>query len=234
MTEHIERKDWQKALAAAFPHTIPVLTGFLALGIAYGIVMQTKGYGVVWSVLMSAIAFCGSMQYAAITILTTAFEPLQAFLLSLMINARYLFYSLSMLQKYKGMGKIKGFLIYTLCDETFSIVSSVEPPKGINRKMFFFFVSALDYVYWVAGTMLGGILGQFITFSTEGLDFVLTALFVVLFLEQLKKRENRIPTMIGVAGAVAALCLFGAEQLVIPAMLLVVLVLWIGRRKLCS
>lgn len=141
LPEQGREKQWGPALRAAFPHTIPVLTGFLTLGIAYGILMQTKGYGVGWSVLMSAVAFCGSMQFVAITLLTTAFNPIQAFLLSVMVNARHMFYGLSMLGKYKGIGKIRAFLIYTLCDETFSITCSIEPPPELDRKPFYFWVS---------------------------------------------------------------------------------------------
>ncbi|HEX2985518.1 MAG TPA: AzlC family ABC transporter permease [Caproiciproducens sp.] len=228
-----KKESFQKAFLSAFPHTIPVLTGFLVLGMAYGVLMQTKGYGTLWAVLMSAVAFCGSMQFVAITLLTVAFNPLQAFLLSLMVNARHLFYGISMLSKYKGLGKARGFLIYTLCDETFSISSSLTPPDGINRKYFYLSISLLNYSYWVLGTALGGILGNFITFNTKGLDFVLTALFVVLFLEQMKNMKNRIPGFIGLAGTIAALSLFGANSLVIPSMAIVLVVLLAGRKKIC-
>ena len=182
---------------------------------------------------MSAVAFCGSMQFVAITLLTTSFDPIQAFLLSIMVNARHLFYGISMLDKYKGLGKIRPFLIFVLCDETFSISSSIEPPETINRKYFYFSISLLDYLYWVLGTFLGGILGSFITFNTKGLDFVLTALFVVLFLEQMKNKENWISGGIGLACTGISLLLFGANALVIPAMMLILLVLLIGRPKLC-
>lgn len=223
-----------RALRAAFPHTIPVLTGFLVLGIAYGVLMQTKGYGVGWSVAMSAIAFCGSMQFVALTLLTTVFAPVQAFLLSLMVNARHLFYGISMLEKYKGLGKIRAFLIYTLCDETFSIASSIEPPADVKRKDFYFFISLLDYLYWILGTFLGGVLGSFITFNTEGLDFVLTALFVVLLLEQLKHKENIPSAIAGLAATALALLIFGADNMVIPAMVLILVILLImGRKRKC-
>lgn len=225
--------EFREALAVAFPLTIPVLTGFLTLGIAYGFLMQTKGLGVVWAVLMSVVAFCGSMQFVAITLLTAAFNPVQAFSMSLMVNARHLFYGISMLDKYRGLGKVRGFLIYVLCDETFSISSSVEPPKGISRKYFYLSISLLDYLYWIIGTFLGSVLGLYITFDTTGLDFVLTALFVVLFMEQWKKKENRTAGLIGLAGAAAALLLFGAEHFVIPAMVIILSVLLIGRKKIC-
>lgn len=223
----------KKALQSAFPHTIPVLTGFLVLGIAYGMLMQKKGYDAHWAVLMSAIAFCGSMQFVAITLLTTAFHPIQAFLLSLLVNARHLFYGLSMIDPYKGLGKAKSFLIYTLCDETFSIASSVVPPEGVDRKWFYVSISLLDYCYWVFGSFLGGVAGKYISFNTKGLDFVLTALFVVLFLEQLKKPENRAFGFVGVAVTVLGLVVFGANQFVLPSMVMLLIVLLTGRKLLC-
>lgn len=222
-----------RALRSAFPHTIPVLTGFLVLGMAYGMLMQKKGYEAHWAVLMSAVAFCGSMQFVAITLLTAVFHPLQAFFLSLMVNARHLFYGLSMLDQYKGLGKVKAFLIYTLCDETFSIASSVAPPEGVDRKKFYLAISLLDYCYWVFGTFLGGVAGRYVSFNTKGLDFVLTALFVVLFLEQMKKPENIAFGLIGIAVTVLGLVIFGANQLVLPSMAMLLIVLLAGRKLLC-
>ena len=222
------------ALRAAFPVTVPVMTGFLCLGLAYGVLMQTKGYGPLWSVLMSAVAFGGSMQFVAITLLTTVFDPLQAFLLSVMVNARHIFYGLSLLEKYRGLGRVRGFLIYTLCDETFSLVSSLEPPEHVERRDFYFLISLLDYSYWIIGTALGGLVGGFVPFDTTGMDFALTALFVVLFLEQWYHRKNRPAGVMGILCAAAALALFGPDNLVIPAMFLILLVLLGGRKRLCT
>ena len=221
------------AVKAAFPATVPVMTGFLALGVAYGILMRTNGYGPLWSTLVSAIGFGGSMQYVAITLLVTAFDPLQAFLLAIMVNARHIFYGLSLLDKYKGLGKARFILIFALRDETFSLVSTLEPPEGVERKDFYFWITLLDYLYWVGGTALGGLLGRFITFDTTGLDFALTALFVVLFLEQWKKPENRPFGLVGLGCAGASLAVFGAEKLVIPAMAFILAVLLGGRKRLC-
>lgn len=226
-------KEIRHAFAQAFPHTIPVLTGFLVLGLTYGILMQTKGYGVLWAVLMSAVAFCGSMQFVAITLLTTGFHPVQAFILSILVNARHIFYGISMLDKYKGLGKIRGFLIYVLCDETFSITYSTTPKPGVNKKYFYFAISLLDYLYWITGTFLGSIAGNYIKFSTKGMDFALTALFVVLFLEQWKVKENRLPACIGLAATTTSLVVFGSGNLVIPAMILILVVLLGGRKHLC-
>ena len=230
--EETQRYQRRAALRAAFPATIPVMTGFLCLGVAYGVLMQSKGYGPGWSVLMSAIAFGGSMQFVAITLLTTAFDPIQAFLLSIMVNARHMFYGLSLLDKYKGLGKVRPFLIYVLCDETFSLVSTLEPPEGVERKDFYFWISLLDYLYWITGTALGGLAGNLITFDTTGLDFALTALFVVLFLEQWKKAENRTAGIIGILCAAVSLVVFRADNMVIPAMALVLAVLLGGRHRL--
>lgn len=225
----------KKAVRAAFPHTIPVLAGFLVLGIAYGVLMKTKGYGIVWAVLMSAIAFCGSMQFVAITLLTTAFHPLQAFLLSILVNARHLFYGISMLERYKGFGKKARFcLIYMLCDETFSLSYSVVPPEGVEAKDFYLAISILDYSYWVIGTAMGSLLGNLIPFNTAGLDFALTALFVVLFLEQWKERKNRIPELIGMGATIVSLFLFGTSNFVIVSMVLILGILLLGRKRLCS
>ena len=127
---------WGNALRAAFPVTLPVLTGFACLGLAYGLLMESRGYGPFWSTLMSLVCYCGSMQYVAISLLTAAFDPLQAFLLSVMVNARHMFYGLSLLEQYKGMGAARFPLVYTLTDETFSLISSVEVPEGVDRKQF--------------------------------------------------------------------------------------------------
>lgn len=226
--------DYRNAFKAAFPKTIPVLTGFAVLGMAYGLLMAANGYGVLWSALMSAIGFGGSVQYAVIPLLTTVFDPLQAFLLSLMINARHLFYGLSLLDKYKGLGKVRAFLIFVLCDETFSIVSSVEPPKEVDRKLFYFFISLLDYLYWIIATVIGALLGKMITFDTTGLDFVLTALFVVLFLEQMKKRENYLFGGIGILASVGAIVLFGADNMVIPSMIIIMVILLAGQKRFAA
>ena len=222
------------AVRAAFPHTIPIMTGYLAVGLAYGVLMASKGYNFLWSGFVSAFAFCGSMQYVAITLLTSVFDPAQAFLLSLMVNARHLFFSLALLPKYRGAGRLKFFLIYTLSDENFSLSSSVEPPEDIDPPLFYFAMSFLTWLYWVVFSMVGGLAGSLLTFDTTGIDFALTALFVVLFIEQVVKKENRAPGAAGLVCAVAGLAVFGADNMVIPSMVLTLAVLLLGRRKLCA
>lgn len=220
-----------KALKAAFPHTIPVFTGFTFLGIAYGILMNSEGYGLGWIVLMSLVVFAGSMQYVAITLLTSIFNPIAALMLTLMVNARHIFYGISMLDKYKGTGKFKPYLIFGMCDETFSIICSTEPPEGVNRNWFMFFITLLDHGYWVLGSALGGLLGYMVSFNTKGLDFVLTALFVVIFIGQWKTQKNHSPAVIGVVCTVICLVLFGKSNFIIPSMLLILAVLTIFKNK---
>ena len=233
MEQAKKNKKERRALRAAFPATIPVMTGYLCLGMAFGVLMKTNGYGPFWAGLMSLMCFAGSMQFVTITLLTTTFDPVQAFLLSVMVNARHIFYGLAVLDKYKGLGKVRVFLIFALTDESFSLVTTVEPPEGVERKNFYFWISFLNYLYWAGGSIVGGLVGSLITFDTTGMDFALTALFVVLFMEQVKKKENRPAGLIGVGCTVLALVLFGADNLVIPAMILILLVLLGGRKKLC-
>lgn len=221
-----------KAFKAAFPHTIPVIAGFVFLGIAYGVLMSTNGYGAIWSLLMSMIAYCGSMQFVAIGLLCVAFDPVQAFIMALMVNARHLFYGLSMLKKYSGKGKLKFFLIYWLCDETFSINCSSTPPRGVDEGWFYFFVSLINYATWGISSFVGGLIGGLITFNTEGIDFALTALFVVIFLNGWKEKKNRVPALIGIGASLVSIVIFGTEKFIIPAMIILLLVLTVGRRKL--
>ena len=187
-----------------------------------------------WSGLFSAIAFGGSTQYAAVPLLAAGFDPLEVFLLSLTISARHLFYSVSMLKKYDDLGWKRWMLYYTLCDETFSVVSTVEPPEGVDAGKFYLSVSLLDWSYWVTASMLGGVLGGVLPFDISGMDFALTALFVVLFLEQLRQKQRRLPGAIGIACAVVALLVCGPDNLVIPSMVLIFASLLIGRKKLCA
>lgn len=221
------------AVSAAFPHTLPVLMGFACLGLTYGVLMAAKGYGPIWSLLMSAIAFGGSMQYVAISLLTIPFDPFQAFLMSLMVNARHLFYGLSMLPKYRGMGRARDVLAFLMCDETFSITCSAEPPENVPARDFYLAVSVLDYLYWVTASFVGGLLGGLLAFDLTGLDFVLTALIFVLFLEKWERRADRPSALIGVAAAVACLALFGQSGFIIPAMGVILAALLLGRKKLC-
>lgn len=223
--------DRIKALKAAIPHTIPVFTGFTFLGIAYGILMNSKGYGVLWTVLFSVTAFAGSAQYVAVTLLTSVFDPLYALLITLVVNARHLFYGISMLDRFKDTGRLKPYLIFGMCDETFSILCSTPTPEGISKKWFQFFVTLLDHIYWVMGSALGALLGSVFVFNTRGLDFVLTALFAVIFTEQWKSRKDHRPAIIGLGGSALCLLLFGPNNFIIPAMVVLLAALMAIRKS---
>ena len=221
-----------RALRAAAPQTIPVLAGYFVLGMGYGIYVQSLGLPVWMPMLMGTVVYGGSLEFVLASLLLSAFSPFSAFLMALMIQARHLFYGLAMLERYKGYGLRSFYMIFAMSDETFSIVSSAEPPADVPRKGFYLAISLLDYVYWVGGSLLGSLAGQFIRFDTTGLDFALTGLFVVLFIEQVSDPRSRISGIIGIVCTAAARAIFGADQLVIPAMVLVLAVLLIGRKKL--
>jgi len=222
----------RKALKSAFPHTIPVLTGYLVLGTAFGILMNSKGYSSVWVVLVSLFIYAGSMQFVAISLIATGFHPFYTCLMTLMVNARHLFYGISMLSKFKGMEKKKPYLMFGLTDETFSILCSAQPPEGVDRGWFMLFITLLNHIYWIAGSLIGSIVGGLITFNTKGIDFVLTALFVVIFIDQWKSAKNHIPVLIGVGSSMLCRLLFGAGNFIIPSMLLIVLLVTILQKKI--
>lgn len=215
--------DKKAALRAALPHTVPVLTGFIVLGAAYGILMDSKGFSIVWTILTSTFIYAGSMQFVAVAMLSSGFDPIAGFLMTLMVNARHLFYGISLLGKYRDMGRIKPYLIFSLTDESFSLICSAEPPVGIDRKWFMFFISALNQIYWISGSILGGILGGMFKFNTKGIDFVLTALFVVIFINQWKSTKNHLPALIGVSGAILCRLIFSAKDFIIPTMILILI-----------
>ena len=220
------------ALKSAFPHTIPILAGFLFLGMTYGILMKVSGFPIWLSVLMSVAVFAGSMQFVSVNILLSGFNPVAAFLMTLMINARHIFYGVSMLDKYKDTGAAKPYLIFGMCDESFSINCTADIPDGVDKKWFMLFVTLLDQLYWVAGTAIGAIFGSFISFDTTGLDFVMTAMFVVIFLEQILKEKSHILSVLGLVISVLSLVIFGADSFIIPAMLAILAALTLVRRQI--
>lgn len=213
------------ALRAAFPTTIPILAGFLFLGMTYGVYMNVSGFPFWYPMIMSLVIFAGSVEFVTVNLLLGAFNPLQAFAMALMINARHLFYGISMLDKFKGAGVKKLYLIYGMCDESFSINCTAEIPPEVDRGLFMTFVTLLNQLYWFIGSTLGGIFGTYINFSTEGLDFVMTAMFVVIFLEQWLKDKKHTPALLGLGLSLICLIAFGAENFIIPSMLAILAVL---------
>ena len=221
----------RKAFQYALPYTLPICIGFLFLGLSYGFLMRSKGFSFVYPMCMSLFIFAGSMEFVTINLLLSAFDPLSAFLLTLMVNARHLFYGISMLDKFKGCGWKKLYLIYGMCDESFTINCTVNPPDDVDRGWFMFFVTLLNHIYWVSGATLGGLLGYVISFNTEGIEFVMTALFIVMFINQWKETDNHTPAMIGIGASALCLLVFGPQQFIIPAMLCII-VCFILRKKM--
>ncbi len=211
------------ALKAAFPLTIPVMTGYIVLGAAYGILMNSKGFPMIWSLLASLFVYAGSMQFVTVALLAAGFDPLGAFMMTIAVNARHIFYGISMLHQYHGIGRLKPYLIFSLTDESFSILCSAKVPDKVERKWFYFFISFLDQLYWVAGTILGGILGSILRMNTKGIDFVLTALFVVILVNQWQAAKNHLPALIGIISAIACRLVFGASDFIIPAMICIII-----------
>lgn len=221
-----------KAFRAAFPHTLPIFAGFWFLGLAYGIYMHVAGFSFVYPMLMSLLIFGGSLEFVAVEMLLSPFAPVQVFIMTLLIQARHLFYGISMLDKYKGMGWKKGYLIFGMCDETFSVNYTSEIPEDVDRGWFYFFVTLLNQFYWVASATIGGIIGSLLEFDTSGISFVMTAMFVVIFLDQWMKEKIHVSSMIGILVSLVCLILFGADSFMIPTMILIVLLLTVLRKWL--
>lgn len=220
------------AFRAAFPKTLPILAGFLFLGISYGIYMNVSGFSFLYPMLMGLTIFAGSIEFVAVSMLLGAFDPVQALLMTIMINARHLFYGISMLDKYRGLGWKKPYLIFGLCDETFSINYTADIPKEVDRGWYYFFVTLLNQIYWVSGATIGGLFGSIIPFETEGLDFVMTALFVVIFLDQWMKEKNHVSSLTGLGVSLVCLLTLKANNFMIPSMVLILLALTALRKPL--
>lgn len=227
-----KKGSFSSAFRATFPYTIPVMTGYLFLGISYGIYMKVSGFSFLYPMFMAITIFGGSLEFLAVSLLMSTFAPLQTFLMALVIQARHLFYGLAMLEKYKNTGLKKLYLIFALTDETFSVNCSTPVPEDMDKGKFYFAVSLLDQCYWVSGATIGGILGSFIPFNTEGLDFVMTAMFVVIFIEQWLKEKKHYTAFIGVLSSVLCLLLFGADSFIIPSMVCIFTMLTLFRKPI--
>lgn len=221
----VKKHSVPRAARCAFPYTIPIFAGFLFLGMTYGIYMNVSGFSFWYPMFMSMTIFAGSIEFVTVNLLLGAFDPLQAFAMTLMINARHLFYGISMLDKYRGTGLKKLYLIFGMCDESFSVNYTAEIPEDVDKGWFMFFVTLFNQIYWVTGATLGGIFGSLIRFNTEGLDFVMTAMFVVIFMEQWIKEKNHTSSLLGLGLSLLCLLLFGADDFIIPAMLMLLAVL---------
>ncbi|MCQ2543478.1 MAG: AzlC family ABC transporter permease [Lachnospiraceae bacterium] len=219
-----------RALKAAFPNTIPIMAGFFFIGITYGIYMRASGFPIIYPTIMSIIIFGGSLEFVAVEMLLSPFAPVSVFMMALLIQARHLFYGLSMLEKYKNTGFKKLYLVYGLCDESFSINYTANIPEGVDKSWFYFFVTMLNQSYWVIGATTGALIGSLFKFEIKGISFVMTAMFVVIFLDQWMKEKIHISAFIGIGASLVCLLIFGPNSFMLPTMIVILSILAIFKK----
>ena len=208
-----------KTFKYAFVRSLPIMAGYIVLGLGFGVLLQSKGYGAGWALAMGGLIYAGSMQYVAIDLLAGGASLISAALMTLMVNARHLFYGISMLERYKDTGAAKPYLIFALTDETYSVVCSGDVPDGVDRKKYYFWVSLLDQFYWVVGCVAGALLGSVLPFDTTGIDFSMTALFLVVMVEQWRSTRDHTPVLVGLGVSLVCLLIFGSSNFLIPSMI---------------
>lgn len=218
-----------RAAYVALPHSLPIFAGYGFLGLAYGISMTVHGFHPLYTLLMSTFIFGGSAQIVAISLLTSGFDPLNTFVVNIVLSARHLFYGISMLEKYKGLGFKKLYMIFGMVDETFSINYSANPPEDVDRGWFMFFVTLYDHLYWIVGSTVGAIFGTLINFNTEGIEFVMTSMFVVIFLGQWEKDKNHFSSVSGLLLSAICLMIFGKDNFIIPSMIAILIALALSK-----
>lgn len=218
-----------RAAYVALPHSLPIFAGYGFLGLAYGISMTVHGFHPLYTLLMSTFIFGGSAQIVAISLLTSGFDPLNTFVVNIVLSARHLFYGISMLEKYKGLGFKKLYMIFGMVDETFSINYSANPPEDVDRGWFMFFVTLYDHLYWIVGSTVGAIFGTLINFNTEGIEFVMTSMFVVIFLGQWEKDKNHFSSLSGLLLSAICLMVFGKDNFIIPSMIAILIALALSK-----
>ena len=221
-----------RALRAAAPQTLPVLAGYFVLGMGYGIYVQSLGLPVWMPMLMGTVVYGGSLEFVLASLLLGTFSPLSAFLMALMIQARHLFYGLAMLDRFKGLGWKKLYLIFGMSDESFALEFATKAPEGVDSSWYMMWITFLDRMYWLGGAVLGATLGSFLTFDTKGLSFVMTAMFVVIFLEQFLKEKHHWTAWIGFGASLGCLAIFGRDFFMIPTMVVILLLLTVFRKPI--
>ena len=218
-------------LKQAFYTSLPIMAGYVVLAIGFGILMRNAGYGVLWTAAMSLFIYAGSLQYVGVSLLTGSASLLTTALTSFMVNARHLFYSISMIDKYKSAGKEKTYLIFALTDETYSLLCDGKTPQGTDPNLYRFLVSMFNQCYWVTGSILGSVLGSVLPFPTTGIEFSMTALFIASFTEQWLTTKDHVPALLGLLCTLLCLVLFGRDNFLIPAMLFITLALTLLRKR---
>lgn len=226
------RGGYAKAFRAAFPFTVPVLTGYLFIGTAFGVMFQEKGYNFLWAILMSILVYAGSGQYLAVNFFAPGVNLLQVIFLEFMVNIRHIFYGLSLLERFSKMGKKKLYMMFSLTDETYSLFFVTKIPKDVDEHKFMFAIALLDQLYWITGSAIGAIAGSVIPFDATGIDFAMTALFVVIFVEQWMTSITHLPALIGIVTGVVCLLVFGSENFILPTMICILIILLSGRKTI--
>lgn len=221
-----------KVQKTAFLKTLPVMAGYLVLGFGFGILLEDNGYGFWWALAMSGFIYAGSMQYVTISLMTSGASLISAALTTLMVNARHLFYGISMVDKYKNAGKKKPYLMFALTDETYSLVCNGECPEGMDSHSYYFWISLFNQCYWIIGSLLGSLVGTALQFNTAGIDFSMTALFVTVFVEQWLSTKNHRSAVLGVVSSVICLMIFGSDSFLIPSMIVITVILSLTRKKI--
>lgn len=222
----------RKAFAAAFPVTVPVLMGYLAIGVAFGLMLEAVGYNVIWAFFMSLSIYAGSGQYLGVELLATGAVLSQVALLTFLINFRHLVYGLSMLEKFRDMGKRKWYMIFSLTDETYALLAGANPPPGICSRDFYFAIAILDHSYWILGSVIGSVAGALLGFDTTGVEFAMTALFLVIAVDQWRSYRSHIPAILGAGATLLCLKLVGPDTMLLPALAIIVVVLLVLRKRL--
>lgn len=219
-------------LKKAFPYTIPVMLGYIFMGMAFGILFESKGYNFLWSILISTVVYAGSMQFVAINLFSGGTSLIGIFFISIMVNIRHIFYGLSMIDKFKEMKRLKPYMIFSLTDETYSLFCLTNIPDQVEKNYFMFFIALLNQSYWVLGSFLGSVIGSVVKFNSTGIDFAMTALFVVIFVEQWLFCISHIPAVVGILSSILCLILFGANNFLLPSMIVMLIILTIFRAKI--
>ena len=215
----------------AFIKSIPVMAGYVVLGIGFGILLRNAGYGLPYAFAMAALIYAGSMQYVGVGLIAGGASVLTTLLTTLIVNARHIFYSISMIERYQHAGKYKPYMIFALTDETYSLLCDGKTPEGEDPDRYRFFVSLFNHAYWITGCVLGSLLGSVLPFSAAGIEFSMTALFIASFTEQWLCTRDHLPALTGLLGTLLCLLAFGTERFLIPAMLLITLTLSLLRGK---
>ena len=228
----MNKKIFTTELAFAMKQTVPVFFGYIFLGIAYGLLLRDAGYGIIWAFATSLFIYAGSMQFLLVTLLSGGAGLLYSAFMTLLLNGRHLFYGLSFVDKFKCMGKAYLYMIFSLTDETYSVLCGCKVPDGINEKRVWFSIALIDHCYWILGSVIGNTVGKFITFDTTGIDFSMTALFVAIVVEQWLSSKNHLPALIGGTSAVLFLIILGPDKFMIPSLSVAVFILLLCKNKL--